>query len=53
MSAHPHTFSYATYLNQRYSPLELVDLPNLVAGCKDRWDNQTLCKVNESVVRLE
>jgi mannose-6-phosphate isomerase-like protein (cupin superfamily) len=29
-----------------------VDVPALVAACKDRWYNQTLCKVNDSVVRL-
>lgn len=52
MKTHPQTHSYATHLNQRYSPLELVDVPRLVAACKDRWYNQTLCKVNESVVRL-
>ena len=52
MRAHPQADSYATHLNHRYSPLELVDVPSLVAGCTDRWYNQTLCKVNDSVVRL-
>ncbi len=46
------SFPYATHLNLQYSQLELVDVPALVAACKDRWYNQTLCKVNESVVRL-
>jgi mannose-6-phosphate isomerase-like protein (cupin superfamily) len=32
--------------------LELVDVPALVAACTDRWYNQTLCRVNDSVVRL-
>ena len=27
-------------------------MPALVAACKDRWYNQTLCRVNDSVVRL-
>ena len=27
-------------------------MPALVAACADRWYNQTLCRVNDSVVRL-
>src|SRR5579872_7176340 len=52
MSTEVQQFPYATHLNLRYSPLELVDVPSLVAACTDRWYNQTLCKVNDSVVRL-
>ena len=43
------TYPYATHLDQRYRPLEVVDVPALIAACTDRWYNQTLCKVNESV----
>ncbi len=32
--------------------LATVDVPALVRACEDRWCNQTLCKVNESVARL-
>ena len=46
------SYPYVTYLNVFYKPLELVDVPALVAACTDRWYNQTLCQVNESVVRL-
>jgi len=46
----PHP--YATHLNIQFPPLSLVDVPALVKACTDRWYNQTLCKVNESVVRL-
>ena len=46
------TYPYATHLDVRYRPLEEVDVPALIAACTDRWYNQTLCKVNESVVRL-
>ena len=46
------SYPYATHLNVHYGPLELVDVPALVAACTDRWYNQTLCRVNESVVRL-
>jgi mannose-6-phosphate isomerase-like protein (cupin superfamily) len=47
-SGHP----YATYLDIRFPALSIVDVPGLVATCTDRWYNQTLCKVNDSVVRL-
>ena len=45
-------FPYATYLDIRYSPLEVIDVPAIVDAVKDQWYNQTLCKVNDSVVRL-
>jgi len=45
-------YSYATFLNVLFPPLQLVDVPSLVAACSDRWYNQTLCQVNGSVVRL-
>jgi mannose-6-phosphate isomerase-like protein (cupin superfamily) len=45
-------FPYATHLDIRYGPLEVVDVPALVSAVRDRWYNQTLCKVNDSVVRL-
>jgi len=46
------SYPYATHLDIRYPPLELIDIPDLVAACNDRWYNQTLCQVNASVVRL-
>ena len=52
MAKAPDDYPYATHLNVHYSALELVDVPALVAACKDRWYNQTLCRVNDSVVRL-
>jgi hypothetical protein len=48
----PQTYPYATFLNVRFPALSLVDVPGLVDACTDRWYNQTLCKVNDSVVRL-
>jgi mannose-6-phosphate isomerase-like protein (cupin superfamily) len=35
-----------------YPSLSLVDVPSLAAASTHRWYNQTLCKVNDSVVRL-
>lgn len=43
---------YATHLNIQYPALATVDVPALVRACTDRWYNQTLCKVNDSVIRL-
>ena len=45
-------YPYATHLDIRYPALEVVDVPALVDAVRDRWYNQTLCKVNDSVVRL-
>ena len=45
-------YPYATHLDIKFGPRQLVDVPALVAACRDRWYNQTLCKVNESVMRL-
>jgi mannose-6-phosphate isomerase-like protein (cupin superfamily) len=45
-------YPYATFLNVLYPSLSLVDIPSLAAASTDRWYNQTLCKVNDSVVRL-
>lgn len=43
---------YQTRLDILYPQLEVVDVPALVAACDHPWYNQTLCAVNESVVRL-
>ncbi len=43
---------YKIHLDVRYAPLELIDIQQLVDQCTDPWYNQTLCKVNDSVVRL-
>jgi mannose-6-phosphate isomerase-like protein (cupin superfamily) len=48
MKAYP----YETRLNVYYKPLELVDERALADACNFKWYNQTLCQVNESVVRL-
>jgi mannose-6-phosphate isomerase-like protein (cupin superfamily) len=46
------TDPYATHLDILVPALSLVDVPKLVGECTDAWYNQTLCKVNDSVVRL-
>ena len=52
MSETSERYPYTTHLNILYDQLEVVDVPALIAACTDRWYNQTLCKVNDSVVRL-
>lgn len=48
----PAGFSYNTRLNVLHEPLEIIDVAGLVNACEDQWYNQTLCRVDESVVRL-
>jgi mannose-6-phosphate isomerase-like protein (cupin superfamily) len=45
-------YPYETRLDIHYRQLELVDVPALVAAVTHKWYNETLCKVNDSVVRL-
>ena len=45
-------YPYATHLDILHRPLEVVDVQKLVDACRDQWYNQTLCKVNDSVVRM-
>jgi len=44
--------SYVTRLNVQYKPLEIIEERGLADACRDTWYNQTLCEVNDSVVRL-
>jgi len=43
---------YSINLDARFAPLELIDVQALVDGCRDPWHNQTLCRVNDCVIRL-
>ena len=45
-------YPYVTHLDIKFKHLELIDLPAIVRACKDKWFNQTLTKVNDSVVRI-
>ncbi len=46
------SYPYETRLDIIYEPLEVVDTQALADGCTHKWYNQTLCQVNDSVVRL-
>jgi mannose-6-phosphate isomerase-like protein (cupin superfamily) len=45
-------FPYETRLNILYKPLEKIDVHAVPGANEYKWFNQTLCKVNDSVVRM-
>ena len=46
------SYPYATHLNVLFGSLEKIALDPLVDAVRDAWYNQTLARVNDSVVRL-
>jgi mannose-6-phosphate isomerase-like protein (cupin superfamily) len=44
--------SYTIKLDSKFGFLEPIDVPALIAACEEPWYNQTLCQVNDCVVRL-
>jgi mannose-6-phosphate isomerase-like protein (cupin superfamily) len=53
MSEAPHSrYPYVTHLDILKGPLELIDVGAIAATVSDKWWNQTLCRVNDSVVRM-
>jgi len=49
MTDHPE---YSMHMDMLFGFLELIDVPALVAKVEDPWYNQTLCQVNDCVIRL-
>jgi mannose-6-phosphate isomerase-like protein (cupin superfamily) len=45
-------FPYTTLLDIKFDHLEKIDVTQIVSEVTDKWWNQTLTKVNNSVVRL-
>jgi mannose-6-phosphate isomerase-like protein (cupin superfamily) len=45
-------FNYATHLDIKFDHFQRIDIPLMVKECQDKWFNQTLTKVNDSVVRV-
>jgi len=43
---------YSINLDVKYGFLQLIDVPMLVAATQEQWYNQTLCQVNDCVIRL-
>jgi mannose-6-phosphate isomerase-like protein (cupin superfamily) len=48
----PDKTIYSINLDVKYEPLTVIDIPEIVASTDEKWFNQTLTQVNESVVRL-
>ena len=44
--------AYTMLSGVKFKALELIDVKALERATKDQWVNQTLCEVNDSVVRL-
>lgn len=45
-------FNYVTKLDVKFEHLQKIDVNQMVAECTDKWFNQTLTRVNDSVVRV-
>lgn len=45
-------FPYTTKLDIKFNHFDVIDIPAMVKECTDTWFNQTLTKVNDSVVRV-
>ncbi len=43
---------YSIHTDVKFKPLELIDVQRLQNETKDQWFNQTLCEVNDCVVRI-
>src|SRR5205085_9995535 len=43
---------YTIHNDIKFKALELIDIARLQRATKEQWFNQTLCEVNDSVVRL-
>jgi mannose-6-phosphate isomerase-like protein (cupin superfamily) len=52
MKSDAQAFPYNTFLNVLRKPLEVVDVGKLADERTEKWWNQTLCQVNDAVVRL-
>ncbi len=44
--------NYSINLDRKFGHLEKIDIKALVDAVNDSWFNQTLCQVNDCVVRL-
>ena len=43
---------YITNLDIKFEHLKKIDISPIIKSCKNKWFNQTLTKVNDSVIRL-
>lgn len=43
---------YSIDLEVKFKPLEIIDVPKLIENSTKKWQNISLCTVNNSVIRL-
>ncbi len=43
---------YSIHTDVRFGPTEKIDVQALADECRETWFNQSLCRVNDCVVRL-
>lgn len=43
---------YNINLDVKYKHFEIIDVPEIVRECREKWFNRTLTQVNNSVVRI-
>jgi len=43
---------YQIHMKPQFDFLQLMDVSKLIAGCDEKWYNQTLCKINNHLIRL-
>ena len=48
----PKDYPYETRLNIAFGPLETINEKAIADACTYKWFNQTLCRVNDAVVRM-
>ena len=46
------SYPYETHLDVRHGPLEVFDVQRIADAVTHPWYNETLCRVNDSVMRL-
>ncbi len=46
------SYDYKQQMNIRYEHQELIDIGEIVDECTEKWFNQTLTRINDSVARI-
>jgi mannose-6-phosphate isomerase-like protein (cupin superfamily) len=49
--AEQNDYPYVNEMDVRFPALAQFDVPALAAACEHQWFNQTLCRINDSVLR--
>ena len=45
-------YEYKQKMDIKFKHQEVIDVPKIIEECKEKWFNQTLTKVNDSVARI-